>query len=202
MNNHIKKFTDEYFRQVNKLLDDLDREKIEKIISVIFEAYKNNRQVFILGNGGSAANASHFACDLTKGTLKNVYDDKEKRFRAISLTDNVAIATAFGNDLSFGEIFKQQLRNLVNEGDVVVGISGSGNSENVVNAIEYAKRCGAKTIGFLGFKTGGKLKDMVDYEITVQDDHYGRIEDVHLVLAHLVSSGLAELKKEEKTKEC
>lgn len=202
MNNHIKNFTDEYFQKVNKLLSDLDREKIEKIVNVIFEAYKNDKQVFVLGNGGSAATASHFACDLSKGTLGNVYDDKEKRFRAISLTDNVSIATAFGNDLSFEDIFRQQLRNLVSEGDIVIGISGSGNSANVIKAVQYAKDCGAKTVGLLGFKTGGKLKELVDYEVTVQDDNYPRVEDVHLVLAHLISSTLAELKKQERIKEC
>lgn len=198
MRNLRKNFAEEYFQELNKSLDSLDGEKIQKVIGVIFEAYKKNKQVFILGNGGSASTASHFACDLSKGTLDNVYDDREKRFRAISLTDNVAIATAFSNDLSFEDIFCQQLRNLINKGDVVIGISGSGNSLNVIKAIRYAKKCGAKTIGFLGFKTGGKLRKLVDYEITVQDNHYGRIEDVHLVLAHLISSSLAELKKAER----
>lgn len=202
MQDFREKFTKEYWGELNKSLSCIDFKKVDEIVNVLFDAYKNGKQVFIFGNGGSAANASHFACDLTKGTLENVYDDKEKRFRAISLTDNVAIATAFGNDLSFGDIFRQQLRNLVNEGDVVIGISGSGNSMNVINAINYAKKCGAKTIGLLGFKTGGKLKEMVDYGITVQDNHYGRIEDVHSILAHLISSSLAELKKREGIKEC
>ncbi len=98
MEDFKNEFTKEYFQQVNKSLGSLDFDKIGKIINVLFEAYKKNKQVFIFGNGGSAANASHFACDLTKGTLENVYDEKEKRFRVISLTDNVAIATAFGND--------------------------------------------------------------------------------------------------------
>lgn len=201
MRNLKKNFAEEYFQELNKLLTGLDFKKIEKVTNVLFEAYKKNKQVFILGNGGSASTASHFACDLSKGTLGNVYDDREKRFRAISLTDNMATATAFGNDLSFEDIFYQQLRNLIHKGDVVIGISGSGNSPNVIKAIRYAKKCGAKTIGFLGFKTGGKLEKIVDYEITVQDNHYGRIEDAHLGLAHSISFSLAELKKQKKFKE-
>ena len=104
---------------------------------------------------------------------------------------------ALGNDLSFEDIFVQQLRNLVNKEDVVIGISGSGNSANVIKAIQYAKECGAKTIGFLGFKTGGKLQELVDHEITIQDNHYGRIEDIHLILEHLITNYLFELKKNE-----
>jgi len=191
-------FSKQYFKKIKEIINNLDSKKIQKIVEILFDAYKNNKQIFVLGNGGSAANSSHFACDLAKGTLENVYDDNERRFRAISLTDNIAIATAFGNDLSFEDIFCQQLRNLVNEGDVVIGISASGNSANVIKAIKYAKKCGAKTIGLLGFRTGGKLRDLVDYEITVQDDHYGRIEDIHLMLAHFIVSSLTELKNRKK----
>jgi len=191
----IKEFSKNYFGQVKRVIDELDLEKIQKIAEKIYYAYKNDRQIFIMGNGGSASTASHFACDLGKGTLENVYNDGEKRFRVISLTDNVATLMAFGNDLCFEDVFVQQLRNLINPGDVVIGISGSGNSANIIKAIEYAKKCKAKTIGFLGFKTGGKLRNMVDYEITVQDEHYGRIEDIHLMLEHLIISYLAELKK-------
>lgn len=191
---NIKNFSKNYFKEIKKAIDSLDLANIQKIIKVLFEAYKKNKQIFILGDGGSASTASHFACDLGKGTLKNVYDNKEKRVRVVSLTDNVATITAFGNDLSFEDIFSQQLNNLVKKGDVVIGISGSGNSPNVIKAVRYAKRYGAKTIGFLGFKTGGKLSKLVDYKIIVQDNHYGRIENIHLMLAHLISEGLANLK--------
>jgi len=193
----IKGFSKNYFGQVKRVIDELDLEKIQKITEIIYEAYKNNKQVFIMGNGGSASNSSHFACDLGKGTLKNFYNEQEKRFKVISLTDNVATLMAFGNDLSFEDIFVQQLKNLINPGDIVIGISASGNSTNVVKAIEYAKRYGAKTVGFLGFKTGGKLHNLVDYEITVQDEHYGRSEDIHLILIHLITDYLTELKKHE-----
>lgn len=194
---NIKNFSQNYFKEIKKTINSLDLEKIKEIVKVLFETYKNDKKIFIFGDGGSAATASHFACDLSKGTLGRIYDIKEKRFRVISLTDNVATITALGNDLSFGDIFFQQLVNLVSEGDVVIGISGSGNSTNVIKAIHYAKKCGAKTIGFLGFKTGGKLSKLVDYEITVQDNHYGRIEDIHLMLSHLIANSLAELKKNE-----
>jgi len=191
----IKEFSKNYFGQIKELINQLNLEKIQKITEVIYNTFKNDKQIFIIGNGGSASTASHFACDLGKGTLKNFDDDQEKRFKVISLTDNVATMMAFGNDLCFEDIFVQQLKNLVNSGDVVIGISASGNSANVVKGIEYAKRRGAKTIGFLGFKTGGKLHDLVDYEITVQDEHYGRSEDIHMIIVHLITNYFTELKK-------
>jgi len=189
-----KDFINEYLFEVTKCLISLDKSKIEEVINVLVEAYKKNKKVFILGNGGSASTASHMACDLGKGTLQRVYDNTEKRFRVISLTDNVALMTALANDLGFDDIFIQQLRNLVEKGDVVIAISGSGNSPNVIKAVEYAKSSGAVTIGFLGFKTGGKLGDMVDYSIIVDSDHYGPIEDIQLVLNHLIASWIASIK--------
>ena len=143
----------------------------------ILDIIEDSDRVYICGNGGSAVNASHLSMHFPN---------------MICLTDNVATMIAFANDLCFEDIFVQQLRNLVNPGDVVVGISASGNSANVVKGIEYAKKCGAETIGFLGFKTGGKLHDLVDYEITVQDEHYGRSEDVHLMIVHLITNYLTE----------
>lgn len=191
----IKEFSKNYFGEINKIINQLSLEKIQKITEVIYDAYKNDKQIFIIGNGGSASTASHFACDLGKGPLKNFDDDQEKRFRVISLTDNVATMIAFANDLHFEDIFVQQLKNLLNPGDVVIGISASGNSANVVKGIEYAKRQGAKTIGFLGFRTGGKLAHLVDYEITAQDEHYGRSEDIHMIIVHLITNYFTELKK-------
>lgn len=183
---------EEYFNKLKKGLDRLDRNKIKKIIDILYKAWEEERQIFILGNGGSASTASHFACDIGKGTLGRKYNDKDmKRFKAISLTDNVATITAYGNDLSFNDIFSQQLNNLVREGDVVIAITGSGNSPNILKAIEVAKRFKAITIGFLGFD-GGKVKDLVDHPLIFNDDHYGRIEDAHLILEHLISSALYE----------
>src|SRR3989344_8683649 len=177
---HIVKYIDD----LKFALEKLPHEKIEEAIEIILKAFKKDRKIFIMGNGGSASNASHMACDFSKGTLRRVYDENEKRIRVISLTDNVAIMTAFANDLSYEDIFIQQLRNLVDEGDVVIALSGSGNSTNVIKAIQYAKRCKAKTIGFLGFKTGGKLAKLVDVALIAKSDHYGPCEDIQLILDH------------------
>jgi len=190
-----KEFSQNYFNNLKIAIDCLDYKKIQKIAGLLADAYQKDSQIFICGNGGSATTASHFACDLAKGTVKQLEDEQEKRIRVVSLTDNVANMTAIGNDLSYEDIFYQQLRNLVNENDIVIGISASGNSPNVIKAMQYAKRCKAITIGLLGFKTGGKLHDLVDYEITVQDNSYGRVEDVHLALTHLITAYLADLKK-------
>lgn len=189
-----KEFIDGYISEVTRCLNLLDKEKIELIIDVLVAAYKKDRKVFILGNGGAASTSSHMACDLGKGTLQRVYDNTERRFRVISLVDNVALMTALANDLSFDHIFVQQLRNLVETDDVVIALSGSGNSPNVVKAVEYAKSCGAKTIGFLGFKTGGKLGSMVDYSIIVDSNHYGPIEDIQLTLNHMIAAWIAKVK--------
>jgi D-sedoheptulose 7-phosphate isomerase len=188
-------FINAYFRELKRCLSELDSRKINQAINILIDAYMHNRKVFIMGNGGGASTASHMACDLSKGTLARIYDEEEKRFRAYSLTDNVAIMTAFGNDLSFEDIFVQQLRNLVEENDVVVTLSGSGNSKNLIKAVKYAKKCGAKTIGFLGFYTGGRLAKLVDCAIIVNSNYYGPCEDVQLILDHIVTSWLARVKQ-------
>ena len=189
-------FINNYFKELKETIDKISVEDIKRVTNILYKAYKRDKQIFIIGNGGSASTASHFACDLSKGTLQRIYDEKEKRFRVISLTDNVAHLTALANDLDYNDVFSQQLRNLVNPGDIVVAISGSGNSKNILNAVDSASKSGATTIGFLGFD-GGKLKEKVDHYIHVPSNHYGRIEDLHLVLAHLISSYLTEMKKNE-----
>ncbi len=191
-------FIKNYFEEIKNLLDKVSAEDTKKVTELIYNAYHDNKQIFIIGNGGSAATASHFACDLNKGTLSRVYDDDEKRFRVISMADNVAILTAYANDLSYDDIFSQQLRNLVNKGDLVIAITGSGNSKNIIKGVETAKKSGATTIGFLGFQ-GGKLKNMVDHHILVPTEHYGRIEDVHAILAHLISAYLGEMKRKKES---
>jgi D-sedoheptulose 7-phosphate isomerase len=189
-----KKFIDKYIFDLKRSLDQLDRNKIGKIIDVLLQGYKNGKKVFIIGNGGSASNASHLACDLGKGTLNRIYDEKEKRFKVYSLTDNVALISAYANDLTYDDIFIEQLKNLVEEGDIVIALSGSGNSKNVIKAIAYAKRCKAMTIGFLGFETGGKLAKMVDLSIIVKSKLYGHCEDIQLVLDHIITMSLAKIK--------
>lgn len=188
----IDGFAENYFEELKSTIDKISLKDIETVKNILYSAYEKNKQIFVLGNGGSASLASHFACDLGKGTLERHYGD-EKRFKVTAL-DNLAIITAYANDVGYEEVFVQQLKNLVNPGDVVLAISGSGNSENVLKAIEYASRSKAVTIGFTGFD-GGKLRDLIDYEIHVPSDNYGVVEDIHTILTHLVSSNLAEIKK-------
>ncbi len=189
-----KIFIRSYFNELKRTIDNLDLKKICLATDILLEAYYKNKKIFILGNGGSASNASHMACDLGKGTLKRTYDNRERRFRVISLTDNVAVMTAFANDLSFNDIFLQQLRNLVEKDDVVIILSGSGNSKNIIKAVEYAKKRKAKTIGFLGFTRGGKLGKLVDCAIIAKSNHYGPCEDIQLILDHVIISWLAKMK--------
>ncbi|HEX8931616.1 MAG TPA: SIS domain-containing protein [Patescibacteria group bacterium] len=188
-------FIQEYIAEVKRALDLLDIDAINQVLERIILAYERGSRVFIIGNGGSAATASHMACDLGKGTLSRFYDNKEKRLRVMSLSDNIALLTAYANDLSFDHAFVQQLINLIEKQDVVIVLSGSGNSKNLVKAIKYAKKHGAETIGILGFKTGGKLAELVDYKIIVQSNHYGPVEDVHLVLNHLLASCFTKIKR-------
>jgi len=191
----IKNIAQGYLDELKKTVDSVNLSDVQKIANVLLRAYKSNHRVFILGNGGSASTASHMACDLGKGTLKNVYNPREKRFQVISLTDNVATMTAFANDLSYDDMFAQQLHNLVSKGDVVIGISGSGNTPNIIKALMYAKSQGAVTVGFLGFGSGGKAKDLVDYDITIKSSSYGVVEDLHLVLDHILTTCLSYMKE-------
>lgn len=190
-------FIDSYFQEVIKCIVLLEKHQIEKMIELIMAAYNNDKKIYILGNGGSASTASHLACDLGKGTLTKVYDHTEKRLHVVSLTDNVAIMTAYANDLSYDDIFLQQLRNLVERDDVVIAISGSGNTNNVLNAVVYAKKVGAKTLGLTGFNNGGRLAEIADVSIIVKTNQYGPLEDVHMMIGHLVSAVVASTKHAE-----
>jgi D-sedoheptulose 7-phosphate isomerase len=151
-------------------------------VSAIFRAWADRKQVFVLGNGGSASTASHMGNDLSKATIV----PGVPRMRVISITDNVALMTAWGNDESYDCIFKEQLENLLDAGDVVVAISASGNSPNVLRAVEFARARGAVTVGWTGRK-GGKLKDAVDHCLHAPTDDIGIIESVHLVVDHLIT---------------
>ncbi len=182
--NEIRK----YMQDLKNIQDNLDMNEINNVVNILLSAYKHNKTIFILGNGGSASTASHFVCDLAKGTLDgDYYNSFKKRLKVISLSDNIAIITAYGNDLNFNSIFVQQLRNLMNEGDVVLSITGSGNSQNVVEAVEYANEKKATTISFLGFD-GGKVSEITSHKILVKSNHYGKIEDIHMTLCHLISN--------------
>lgn len=195
--NSVNNFISSYFQEVQQTIMAIDKLAIERIIEAVLEGYKRGSTIYLLGNGGSASIASHIACDLGKGTLSRVYDKHEKRLHVLSLTDNVATITAYANDLSFDAIYFQQLRNLVEKDDIVIAISGSGNSKNIIKAISYAKKIGAKTIGLTGFTTGGKLAKLVDIPLVLRSNHYGPIEDVHLMVGHLLASYIANIKDKE-----
>ena len=170
-----------YLDELRAVLDHIDVAAVRKIADALVEAHARDAQIFILGNGGSASTASHWACDLGKGTVV----EGQRRYRVISLTDNNAVMTAWANDASYDDVFVEQLKNLANADDVVIGISASGNSENVLRAIRYATDLGATTIGVTGFG-GGKLADIADVPFVVDSHDYGRVEDVHLILDHIL----------------
>jgi D-sedoheptulose 7-phosphate isomerase len=163
------------------LLDSLPVSEIQDVIGILAYARFNNKKVFIMGNGGSAATASHFACDLGKGTLLPGLP----RFRVLALTDNIPLFSALANDYGYDHVFSEQLKSLVRPGDVVIGISGSGTSPNILNAIRAAREARAITVGFVGFD-GGALKGLVDKAIHVRSHCMEQVEDMHLVLEHLV----------------
>ncbi|MBW2059713.1 MAG: SIS domain-containing protein [Deltaproteobacteria bacterium] len=177
-----REIIEEYVRQVTETISRIPVEKIERVVNMIYQAYARDRQIFILGNGGSASTASHFCCDLGKGAVV----DGKRRLRVVSLNDNTALLTAYANDFGYESVFVEQLKNLIQRGDVVICITGSGNSPNVLRAIQFANERGAQTIGFLGFG-GGKAMEIVTEHVTVDNSNYGQVEDVHMLLCHLVS---------------
>jgi D-sedoheptulose 7-phosphate isomerase len=179
-------FAGAYLEYLTSVLKKIDVNEIGKFVQTILDARERGATIYFIGNGGSAATASHFANDIAIGT--NSYD---KPFRAVSLTDNLAIITALGNDFGYEDIFVRQLQVLGRKGDVVVGISASGNSPNLIKAFEHAKAVGIKTVAITAFD-GGKLKPMADEGVHVPTapKEYGPAEDAHMVLDHLVGAYL------------
>lgn len=176
------KIIGEYLKGLRSCLEEIAQQDIEGIVDIIFTAYKKGRQVFLMGNGGSATTACHFARDLQMLTAR----EGKPRVKALSLTDNIAMVTSLANDTDYSLIFKEQLVGRVGEGDVVIGISASGNSPNVLKAMEFARTQGALTVGLIGFG-GGKLKELAHKSIVLSSRDYGKVEDVHLVLDHIIS---------------
>ena len=172
----------DYIKGLIECLEELSRQNIEAIADIVIDAWRKGKRTFIMGNGGSATTASHFARDLEIGAAVA----GKPRIQATSLTDNIAFITALANDIDYSSIFEEQLIGQLKEGDVVIGISASGNSPNVLKAIEYARKNGAITIGFIGFG-GGKLRELVHKSIVLSSRDYGQVEDIHLSLAHIVS---------------
>lgn len=176
------KITD-YFSRLKQTLDAVSKEDINLLMNVLLQAKEDNKSVFVMGNGGSASTASHFCCDFNKG----VSFGQEKMFRFICLNDNIPTMMAYANDLGYEEIFVGPLRNFLQNGDLVIGISGSGNSLNVVKALDYANEKGAITIGLTGY-SGGKVKQTCKYNVHIPIDDMQITEDMHMVLNHCMMS--------------
>ena len=177
----------EHIKRTVELLEKTDLEAVSALVDKLFEAYQSGTRVYICGNGGSAATASHFSEDLAKGTIKD--QAVQKRLRVSSLTDSVPFISALGNDWGYDTIFREQLVTVAEEGDVLIAISGSGNSPNVVSAVQWASENGLFTVGFSGFN-GGKLKGMVDLSVHSPVLDMEIAENTHMVVVHLVVSGL------------
>lgn len=170
-----------YFSELKSVIDNLDRNEIETFINVMLNARNNGKNIYIMGNGGSGATASHFCCDFNKGMSYT----KDKKFKMICLNDNVSTMLAYSNDVGYDFVFVEQLKNFVKEGDIVIGISGSGNSKNVLNAIDYANKKGAITIGLTGYN-GGVLKQITKYSVNANVDNMQITEDIHMMICHMI----------------
>ena len=177
-----------YFTELEQMLRVISQAHLQKILSLLEDAYRNGHRIFIMGNGGSAATASHFALDLAKNTIM----PEAPRLKAISLTDHVPLITAWSNDTAYEHIFEEQLANMIEPGDVVIGISTSGNSPNVINALNLAKKTCAATIGLLGAK-GGLIKDIVDAYILAPGQNIEQEEDAHMILTHIITRHMREV---------
>jgi D-sedoheptulose 7-phosphate isomerase len=171
----------DYFASLQTVIAQLDLSVIDRMADAIWNNYEADRTLYIFGNGGSAALASHLACDFGKGTVA----PNRKRLRTVSLTDNVALMTALANDLAYQEIFSEQLAGLATKGDAVLAISGSGNSPNVVKGLEEARRMGLYTLAITGF-SGGRVKPLSDICLVAPSDNMQHIEDVHLLATHAI----------------
>lgn len=183
----VATFADAYLQHVGRVLASIDRSEIAAFVETLLDARKRGATVYFIGNGGSAATASHFANDLTIGT-----NDYDQPFRVVSLVDNVSVTTAIANDFGYEEVFERQLRVLGRPGDVLVAISASGNSPNLLRAVAYARSAGIRTVGLTAFD-GGRLRREADQAVHVPTGmkEYGPAEDAHMILDHLVGAYLA-----------
>ena len=187
----IKLSPRQFLDRVGQELEKIDPAQVQALADAIFDCYTKGRFVFLIGNGGSGSNASHFCEDLGKGTIRreDFDNDKKRRLRVVSLTDNTPYILAWGNDEGFDRVFVEQLKNLASPGDLLIAISGSGNSANVLRAVEWANRNGLKTFGCTGFN-GGKLKPLAQQNLHVPLDDMGIVESIHLTAFHWVVDNL------------
>ena len=175
-----------YLSQLSQLIASLETSEIDNAVEVIRKAWHEGRQIITLGNGGSAMTALHFVTDWNKG----VYSATGRSFKGRSLVDNMGMITAYANDISYADVFVEQLRNLASPGDLVLAVSGSGNSENVVRAVRYANEIDCETIGLVGF-SGGRLKEAAKHVVWARVDNMQLVEDVHAVFGHIVMRALS-----------
>lgn len=175
----------EYANMVKKECDQLDLAALQRLSDLIFAAYENGRFIFVCGNGGSAAFCSHLAQDLSKGTIysNDLRNEDKKRLKVLALTDSVPMITAFGNDIAYDQVFVQQLMHFGGPDDLLIAVSGSGNSPNVLEAVEWANRHGLVSYGLTGFN-GGKLKEIQKDGLLVELDDMGAVEAIHGIIAH------------------
>lgn len=176
----------EYFSKVSSAIAKLNIDSINVAVNGVLNTYMENGNIYIFGNGGSAATASHFVCDFNKGVCEN----KEKKFNFICLSDNTPIITAIANDIGYEDVFLYQLQNKLKSQDLIIAISGSGNSKNVIKAVEYAKICKVKCIGITGFN-GGRLKEISDYSMHVDIEDMQIAEDLHMIFDHMMMKVLS-----------
>lgn len=178
---NIQSFSHQYIKQLKTILDTFDHDCFTRMIDAIMAAYAKDRHIFVMGNGGSGATASHLTCDINKGCCF----DLEKKFKMICLNDNMPTLLALANDVSYESVFVEQLKNFFAPGDLVIGISGSGNSTNVLKAVQYANDHAGHTIGLSGF-SGGKLAQLAQIPFIAVVNDMQQVEDVHMVVAHMV----------------
>jgi phosphoheptose isomerase len=177
----LHSYVGSYLQRLRATIERMPLDRIERVGEILFRAYEHNKQVFVIGNGGSAATASHMACDLGKNTI----GPNQRRFRILSLTDNTPLLTALANDVGYEHVFAEQLVNLISAGDVLIVLTGSGRSPNVLAAMRKARESAATVIALLGFD-GGPAQELADELIIVPTEDYGLIEDLHMVLNHVL----------------
>ena len=195
---NVKLFSENYVEYLITLLNELDHEKVEECVIELEQARRNGNTILIIGNGGSASTASHIGNDFGLAVLKTSNKSVNKSYRAFPLTDNVSVISAIGNDSSYNDIFLDELKVHYRKGDILISISASGNSPNLLSASNWVNQQGGTTIGWLGFD-GGKLKDMVDIPIVVKSPkgEYAPVEDVHLIINHIIVTWMQFNIKEE-----
>jgi D-sedoheptulose 7-phosphate isomerase len=174
-------FPEQYRNELLKAIESLDLQKVGQAIEILARARAEGRRIFVCGNGGSASTASHFATDLVKGASYG----RSSRFRVLALTDSLPTITAYSNDVGYESVFVEQLKNFAEPQDVVVAISSSGNSPNVLRVVEYGNSIGCRTIALTG-RDGGRLGPLAELDIRVSHSHTGRIEDLHLIVLHMI----------------